>query len=92
MDPHLDHRAMLVPWTIDGAHRWSYALSMLRMEAGRRAGAGLSEDDARRLETWLANLRDGDLVIDYNPGTDVGFCHVPRRRGIDHDLIREPDR
>ncbi len=81
--------ALLVPWAVRDAHRWSYALAMLRVEAARRAGVVLGEHDARRLATWSENLGEGDLVVHYDPLTDDGFSYVRRRR-IDHDLIRLP--
>lgn len=79
----------LTPWAVRGEHRWCYAMTMLRMEGLRRAGAELTARDTERLEVWIANLREGDLVVHYEPDTDHGFVHVPRRPGVDADLIRE---
>lgn len=85
-------RNALVPWVIRPEHRWAYALTMLRSEARRRAGGEVTERDGDRLDLWIENLRLGDLVIHYEPRSDEGFRHVPRRRGVDTDLIREPGR
>lgn len=61
------------------------------MEARRRAGAELVEADEARLTVFKQQLAEHDLVVAYDPGTEEGFSAVPRRPGIDHDLIREPD-
>ena len=89
MDVNFD-LALLVPWMIAEAHRWSHALIMLTDESSRRRGDTLSEHDARRLDAWTENLCEGDLVVHYDPGTEEGFSYVPRRLGVDHDLIRNP--
>ena len=80
----------LVPWRIDPHHAGAYTLRMLRTEERRRAGLPVSERDAARLATWTQNLAEGDLVIDYEPTTEEGFRYVPRRPGVDLDLVRRP--
>ncbi|WP_263729944.1 hypothetical protein [Cellulomonas sp. SG140] len=82
----------LIPWHVLEKHRWSYDLAVLRMEARKRAGATLSPDDERRLELWHQRLAEGDLVLHYDPDTEEGFFYVPRRKGVDLDVIREPER
>lgn len=81
---------VLIPWAIVFAHRWAYALEMLRLEASRRTGVQLSGHDAERLCAFVANLDEGDLVIHYDPDTREGFAYVPRPHGIDTGLIRVP--
>ena len=81
----------LIPWAIEPQHRWAYAVSMLRAEARKRAGAPLPDHDASRLASWLDNLAEGDLVVHYEPATPEGFHYVERRPGVDTDLVREPD-
>lgn len=80
----------LIPWTVHAEHRWAYPLAMLRAEARRRAGVPLTPDDGRRIGAWLDNLREHDLVVHYDPTTAEGFHYVPRRPGIDVDLVRLP--
>ena len=79
----------LIPWLLAEEHRWSYDARMLRVEGRRRAGAPLPQADAARLERWRTRLEDSGCVVEYDPAT--GFRHVPRRPGVDHDLIRVPD-
>lgn len=82
----------LIPWEVKVEHRWDYAIMMLRKEARRREGMDLSDEDARAVESWKAGMvRDGS-VLHYDGDTDQGWFYVPRREGIDLDLIREPDR
>lgn len=82
----------LVPWKIEEQHRYKHALAMLRAEARRRAGAPLSELQQKRLESWLAFLAEEDCVVHYDPETEDGFFYVPRRPGVDEDLVRVPPR
>lgn len=82
----------LIPWAVNEEHRHSHAVSMLRAEARRRAGRQLTPLMEDMLDTWLRGLeRDGN-VVHYDPDTEEGWWYVPRRDGIDLDLIREPDR
>lgn len=82
----------LIPWRVAEQHRHTYDLSMLRAEARRRAGRKLLNGDDRRLERWLGWMRDNDVVIHYDPDTVDGFFYVPRRPGVDVDIIRKPER
>jgi hypothetical protein len=81
----------LIPWHVKHEHRWAYPLQMLRAEARRRAGRGVRDDDMSRLEPWLDKLRQSGAVVHYEPETEQGFFYVPRRPGVDVDLIREPE-
>lgn len=82
----------LIPWAVNKEHRWAYPLAVLRMEARMRAGAELTPSDAARLESWKKSLYEREVVVHYEPDTVDGFFYVPRRKDIDHDLIREPER
>ena len=82
----------LIPWAVNPEHRWGYPLAMLRVEARKRAGMELREVDDVRLEAWKANLEESNAVVHYDPDTDEGWFYVPRRKGIDRDLMREPER
>lgn len=78
----------LIPWEVKREHRWRYPLAMLRAEARRREGMELPERQGKRLDTWLEQMREADAVVHYEPDTEEGFFAVPRRPGIDTDLIR----
>ncbi|PVU82946.1 hypothetical protein DDP54_07940 [Cellulomonas sp. WB94] len=80
----------LVPWQVADCHRRAFAVAMLRMEARRRAGAALSPGDTVRLARWRREPDERGLVVSYDAQSDEGFGYVPRRPGLDPDLIREP--
>lgn len=82
----------LIPWEVQKHHRWEEPVVMLRAEARRRARRELKAKDARDLESWKRRLREADRVVHYDPDTVEGFWLVPRRPGIDLDLIREPEK
>lgn len=81
----------LIPWEVNREHRWAFPLAMLRVEARRRAGMPLRDVDAKRLASWKDSLADANAVVHYDPDTEEGWFLVPRRKGIDTDLIRQPD-
>lgn len=82
----------LIPWAVRAEHRWGYPLSMLRVEARKRAGMTLREVDRTRLAAWLENLEEADAVVHYDSDTEDGWHYVPRRALIDSDLIRVPEK
>lgn len=84
--PSVDPLTALVPWEVDPEDRWDLACAMLHIEARRRSGHRLRARDLKRLEVWKAQLAQRDLVVHYS---DSGFTYVPRRAGVDTDLIRE---
>ena len=71
-------------------HRWGRPLANLRAEARRRDGRPISPEEEVALENFKAMLFEQDLVVHYEPETEQGWWLVPRRHGIDFDLIREP--
>lgn len=83
---------VLIPWFVKREHRWAYAVMMLRTEARRRAGKPLTGDMEHQLDVWLDNLKADDAVVHYDPDTEEGFFYVPRRPGVDTDIIRKPER
>lgn len=92
LDRRIGRDDNLIPWEVKKEHRWHYPLAMLRVEARRREGRPLRESDAQRLASWKQMLAEQDLVVHYDPETEEGFFYVPRREGVDTDLIREPDK
>jgi hypothetical protein len=80
----------LLPWTVHEDHRGLYAAKMLRLEGRRRRGDKLSEDQLRYLSNWKRKLEDDGTVVHYEYDTEEGWFYVPRRPGIDNDLIRDP--
>lgn len=92
LEPRVARYDDLLPWRVREEHLYTYPAQMLRMEGRRRAGEQLAMGYQRRLDNWLGRLRADDLVVHYDPDTDAGFMYVPRRAGIDTDVIRDPRR
>ncbi len=80
----------LIPWEVNPEHRWAYPLAMLRVEARRRSGFKVRASDAERLESWKQGMAEDGVVVHYDPDTEQGWWYVPRRAGVDLDLIYEP--
>jgi hypothetical protein len=80
----------LLPWLVHEDHRSMYPPKMLRLEGRRRRGEKLPEDRLRYLENWKRKMRDDGTVVHYEYDTEEGWFYVPRRPGIDKDLIRDP--
>lgn len=81
----------LIPWEVKHEHRWGYPLAILRVEARRRGGFELRQQDAERLEAFKQKLSEDGVVVHYEPRTKQGWWLMPRRPGVDLDLIREPE-
>lgn len=82
----------LMPWYIEPQHRWGYPARMLRAEARRRVGMELPPGEEHRLEVWKRHLDEEGVVVHYDGATEQGWFYVPRREGVDADLIRKPQR
>ena len=92
LDRRIARNDDLIPWEVSREHRWAFPLAMLRVEARRRAGMKLRDVDLKRLTSWKESLAEQDAVVHYDPETEQGWFLVPRRTGIDNDLIRVPSR
>lgn len=88
----LTRNTALIPWEVKREHRWNYNLAMLRAEARRRDGKLLRDDEAGKLSSWKRHLLDENAVVHYEPETEQGWFLVPRREGVDLDLIRVPSK
>lgn len=82
----------LIPWEVNREHRWAWPINMLRQEARRRAGHQLTDKMAANVDAWLAGMERDGTVLHYDGDTDEGWFYVPRRPGIDKDIIRVPER
>lgn len=82
----------LLPWAVRREHRKGYLLGILRIEARLRAGMAVNESEAAKVEGFKSRLTRDRRVIHYEPDTDRGWFLVPRREGIDTDLIRKPEK
>lgn len=81
----------LLPWKLAPRHRGDTIAQRLRTEWRRRRGLPVDPAKARDLDSWLSWMKASDLVVDYDPESDEGFAFLPRRPGVDGDLIYEPD-
>lgn len=81
----------LIPWRVNVEHRFGFPIIMLRVEARRRERKELPPHDEGRLDAWLTRLKEDNAVVHYDPDTEEGWFYVPRREGIDTDLIRVPE-
>ena len=91
LDRRIARDDQLIPWEVKTEHRHNYHLTMLRVEARKRAGLELRPTDVKRLKSWLDELSELNAVVLYDADTPDGFYLVPRKAG-DGDLIREPGR
>lgn len=81
----------LIAWPVAKQHRALYPARMLRFEQRRRGGRPLDARQEGYLDAWIEKLTTDDLVVHYEAETDIGWHYVPRRPGIDTDLIRDPN-
>ena len=81
----------LIPWEIKKEHRFGYPLWALRAEGRMRSGLSVSKGTLDRLTSFKDKLFANGDVIHYEPDTEQGWWLVPRRPGIDLDMIREPN-
>lgn len=81
----------LIPWKVEEQHRYDWDILNLRKEARRRAGKPLPEGEDDVVDGWIRGLEADGAVIHYEPETEQGWFRVPRREGVDFDLIREPE-
>lgn len=82
----------LIPWKVEPEHRWDNILASLRVEARVRAGEDpedLPYAQRVRWEKLKRDLKEGNLVVYYDPASEHGFYLVPREPG-DDDIIRRP--
>lgn len=92
MTPMVTRHPELIPWILKPQHQDLWPAQMLRLEGRRRAGEELSQRNAGSLQRWKARLEKLGAVVHYDPDTDQGFFNVARRVGVDHDLIRDPNK
>lgn len=82
----------LIPWEVKEEHRYAHPITMLRGVARQRAGRELSQTMTDLVDGWLRGMERDGTVLHYDPDTEDGWWYVPRRPGVDEDLIREPER
>ena len=78
-----------IPWTVAIEHNHHYALVMLRVYARRHLGDELSDEQRKRLSSWLDRMERDQVVVAYAPSTEEGFFYVPREPGDQHYIRKE---
>ena len=63
-----------IPWRVKGEHLLQYPARMLRLLGRKNLGLPLSDEQSHRLDNWLANLREKNLVVAYSES--VGLIYV----------------
>jgi hypothetical protein len=88
--PTMARHAALLPWKLRREHKDLWPAVQLRTEGMRRRGEKISPRQAKSLDDWIANLEAQNAVVHYDRDSENGFYNVPRREGVDLDLIRDP--
>lgn len=72
-----------IPWRLksDASHMWHVAATNLRLLGRRRRELPLTEMQETRLDAWLAELEERDLVAWYS--REHGWHYIPKRKGVD---------
>lgn len=91
LPPRSLHSNPLIPWKVRREHQRKWTHTQLRNENRRRNGMPVNEAKLMELERWKIGLEKAGAVVDYRRDTEEGYFLVPRRDGIDTDLIRVPD-
>lgn len=80
-----------IPWyPIRAEHRNRHLARMLRAAGRRERGEQSAEVVEAQLNLFLRSAKELDFVVHYDPDTEQGWFRVPRRKGIDTGLIRDP--
>lgn len=76
-----------IPWTVPVAHAAEYPARMLRLLGRRTHGLPLRDEERVRLERWLAELEEREVIVAFcpNPPTDEPAFHYITAAAKDHD-------
>lgn len=95
--PRADRKSF-IPWKVATQHNRCKVINNLRALAAKEAGETLEVGEARRLELWLQQLREADVVVCYDrnqpptPGNPKGGFYYSKRRPSDDpgSIVRPP--
>ena len=76
-----------VPWRLRGSDLKAYPVRMLRLLGHRRAGDELSEDESRRLDSWLETLEREKAVVAWDPDAHPSVFYIDAEPGDGADGI-----
>lgn len=80
--------ADLLPWRVADKHRMEQDARMLRVEARKRRGLSVSDDNERMHANWRHLLKEQNAVITYAADTRKGFWWLEREESDGDSLIR----
>lgn len=72
-----------IPWRVKVPHIREYPARMLRLLGRRRSGQELNEQEAARLDSWLAMLEADNAVVGYDPHSEFGFYYIEKNPLVD---------
>jgi len=70
----------LIPRLIREEQEGAYPLVMLRLLGRRQQDEGLTQDQNKRLDSWMARLDSEDACVAYRHDTADGWVYVKRRK------------
>jgi hypothetical protein len=70
----------LIPSPVREDHQGAYPLVMLRLLGRRQQGEELTQDQAKRLDSWTARLDSEDACVAYRRDTADGWLYVKKRK------------
>lgn len=72
-----------IPWRVKVEHIREYPARMLRLLGRRRSGQTLTENESKRLDSWLQMLEDDHAVVAYDPNSRFGFYYIEKNDRTD---------
>lgn len=79
-----------IPWRLKGADLKAYPIRMLRLLGHRRLGNELTDEENRRLDNWLAMLKEEHAVVAHDPDVSPSVFYIDKgpNDGLDGIPIR----
>ena len=75
-----------IPWRLKGADIKAYPIRMLRLLGHRRAGDDLTDEENKRLDSWLETMERENAVVAWDPDSTPSVFYTDRQEG-DHPEI-----
>lgn len=81
-----------IPWKLRGDDLKAYPVRMLRLLGRRRLGELLTDEEARRLDSWLALLDRENAVVAWDPDSEPAVFYTDREPADPADIPIRPQR
>lgn len=65
-----------IPWTLKAKDLRAYPIRMLRLLGNRRAGNHLTDDETKRLDSWLARMEMENAVVAWDPDVSPSVFYI----------------